>query len=76
MLTVQYRMHSDIMQWSSDEMYAGKLQAHESVAGHRLYDLKVAAPFIFAFLLDLTLPALHQMAHHQSEHSHQWILLI
>lgn len=66
MLTVQYRMHSEIMQWSSDEMYAGKLQAHESVAGHTLYDLKVAAPFFFAFLVDFALPARHQLALHQS----------
>jgi len=36
MLTVQYRMHSDIMQWSSDAMYQGKLTAAESVASHRL----------------------------------------
>ena len=36
MLTVQYRMHTDIMQWSSDAMYQGKLTAAESVATHRL----------------------------------------
>lgn len=36
MLTVQYRMHADIMTWSSEAMYQGKLTAAESVATHRL----------------------------------------
>lgn len=39
MLTTQYRMHADIMQWSSDEMYGGKLRAHDSVAEHSLQGL-------------------------------------
>ncbi|KAI9221720.1 P-loop containing nucleoside triphosphate hydrolase protein [Blastocladiella britannica] len=34
LLTVQYRMHESIMQFSSDELYGGRLTAHESVA-HR-----------------------------------------
>lgn len=41
MLNVQYRMHEDIMTWSSKEMYGGHLQAHESVALHRLRDIPV-----------------------------------
>ena len=41
MLTVQYRMHQSIMQWSSDELYGGALTAHSSVADHSLSDLKV-----------------------------------
>ncbi len=41
MLTVQYRMHADIMQWSSDELYGGRLTAHNSVMQHTLMDLKV-----------------------------------
>ena len=36
MLTVQYRMNTAIMQWSSDQLYQGKLTAHSSVAGHLL----------------------------------------
>ncbi|KAG0596165.1 hypothetical protein M758_UG230200 [Ceratodon purpureus] len=39
MLTVQYRMHELIMQWSSHELYNDKIQAHSSVAGHSLCDL-------------------------------------
>ncbi|XP_020598926.1 DNA-binding protein SMUBP-2 [Phalaenopsis equestris] len=40
MLTVQYRMHELIMSWSSGEFYGGKIQAHSSVAEHRLWDLE------------------------------------
>eukprot|EP01025_Chloroclados_australasicus_P056243 TRINITY_DN6926_c0_g1_i3.p2 TRINITY_DN6926_c0_g1~~TRINITY_DN6926_c0_g1_i3.p2 ORF type:complete len:200 (+),score=26.32 TRINITY_DN6926_c0_g1_i3:295-894(+) len=36
MLRVQYRMNSGIMEWSSNEMYGGQLEAHESVADHAL----------------------------------------
>jgi ATP-dependent RNA/DNA helicase IGHMBP2 len=38
-LVEQYRMHEDIMQFSSDEFYQGSLQAHPSVQGHLLEDL-------------------------------------
>jgi predicted DNA helicase len=38
-LTVQYRMHADIMGFSNAEFYDGELVAHETVAGHRLCDL-------------------------------------
>ncbi|KAI3471661.1 hypothetical protein Pfo_028311 [Paulownia fortunei] len=40
MLTVQYRMHELIMNWSSEELYHGKIKAHSSVAAHTLYDLE------------------------------------
>jgi len=40
MLTVQYRMHELIMNWSSKELYNNKIKAHSSVAGHMLYDLE------------------------------------
>ncbi|KAL8492804.1 hypothetical protein ACS0TY_024120 [Phlomoides rotata] len=40
MLTVQYRMHELIMNWSSKELYHGKITAHSSVAAHTLYDLE------------------------------------
>jgi len=40
MLTVQYRMHEHIMNWSSKELYNNKIKAHSSVAGHMLYDLE------------------------------------
>ncbi|MCU0431345.1 MAG: AAA domain-containing protein [Cytophagaceae bacterium] len=36
MLQVQYRMHRDIMAFSSNKFYNGKLQAHASVENHRL----------------------------------------
>ncbi|XP_027068581.2 uncharacterized protein [Coffea arabica] len=39
MLTVQYRMHELIMNWSSQELYDSKIKAHPSVAAHMLYDL-------------------------------------
>lgn len=38
-LVVQYRMHTEIMTFSSQEFYNNSLLAHESVAGHRLCDL-------------------------------------
>jgi ATP-dependent RNA/DNA helicase IGHMBP2 len=38
-LTVQYRMHEDIMRFSSDLFYEGSLVADVSVASHRLIDL-------------------------------------
>ncbi|CAI0438191.1 unnamed protein product [Linum tenue] len=42
MLTVQYRMHELIMNWSSKELYDSKIDAHPSVAAHALYDLEGA----------------------------------
>lgn len=39
MLNIQYRMHSQIMQWSSDEFYEGKLEADNSVSEHLLCEL-------------------------------------
>lgn len=39
MLTVQYRMHKDIMTWSSSEFYDDKLVAHPSVEQHVLEDI-------------------------------------
>ncbi|NXS52227.1 SMBP2 protein, partial [Brachypteracias leptosomus] len=44
MLRVQYRMHQDIMQWASTEMYGGQLTAHPSVAQHLLRDLPGVSP--------------------------------
>ncbi len=38
-LTVQYRMHHEIMQFSSNELYEGSLVAHASVESHLLKDL-------------------------------------
>ncbi|MGE3776449.1 MAG: AAA domain-containing protein [Pirellulaceae bacterium] len=38
-LTVQYRMHHAIMEFSSEEFYSGNLVADPSVAMHRLADL-------------------------------------
>ncbi len=39
MLQIQYRMHEDIMKWTSDAMYEGKLLADKSVATHLLSDI-------------------------------------
>ncbi|CAN0424137.1 unnamed protein product [Lampetra fluviatilis] len=39
MLTVQYRMNAAIMDWASQHVYQGKLEAHPSVASHLLKDL-------------------------------------
>ncbi len=39
LLTVQYRMHDAIMTFPSGEFYGGRLEAHESVAGHTLAGL-------------------------------------
>ncbi|KAL0968844.1 hypothetical protein UPYG_G00272620 [Umbra pygmaea] len=39
MLTVQYRMNSNIMTWASEQMYQGKLTAHSSVENHLLRDM-------------------------------------
>lgn len=43
-LTVQYRMHQSIMEFSSNEFYDGSLLADASVAGHGLQDLEGVAP--------------------------------
>ncbi|KAL1192442.1 Regulator of nonsense transcripts 1 [Cardamine amara subsp. amara] len=40
MLTVQYRMHELIMNWSSEELYDNKIRAHPSVASHMLFELE------------------------------------
>jgi ATP-dependent RNA/DNA helicase IGHMBP2 len=39
MLDTQYRMNEQIMAWSSEHLYEGKLKAHASVASHCLSDL-------------------------------------
>ena len=38
-LTVQYRMHEEIMRYPSAQFYGDSLEADDSVAGHRLCDL-------------------------------------
>jgi ATP-dependent RNA/DNA helicase IGHMBP2 len=43
-LVVQYRMHTDIMSFSSAEFYENSLVAHESVARHLLQDLPGVEP--------------------------------
>jgi hypothetical protein len=39
LLTIQHRMHGDVMAFSNTEFYGGELAADESVDGHRLCDL-------------------------------------
>lgn len=48
LLSVQYRMHEQIMSFSSDHFYDGELVAHESVAGHLLSDLEFVEPTEFS----------------------------
>ena len=36
MLSVQYRMNTDIMEFPSDQFYNGRLRAHDSVKNHKL----------------------------------------
>ena len=43
-LNTQYRMHEQIMQFSSDEFYGGTLIAAESVRNHLLSDLPKVSP--------------------------------
>ncbi len=52
MLTVQYRMHEQIMQFSSEQFYDGRLEAHASVrhAGLDAYDLHFAPDLPVEFL--------------------------
>ncbi len=44
LLTVQYRMHADIMGFSSAEFYNGELIADDSVVSHRLAELSGVEP--------------------------------
>jgi ATP-dependent RNA/DNA helicase IGHMBP2 len=52
MLTVQYRMHEQIMAFSSEQFYNGQLQAHQSVrhAGLEAYDACFAPDLPVEFL--------------------------
>ncbi len=65
MLTVQYRMHQQIMEFSSEQFYDGQLEAHQSVrdAGLDAYDLDFAPDLPVEFLdtaglsfLEITIP--------------------
>lgn len=47
LLTVQYRMHALISDWSSTEMYDGALRPDASVAQHRLSDLSNPHAYFF-----------------------------
>jgi superfamily I DNA and/or RNA helicase len=52
MLTMQYRMHSDIMNFSSNRFYGGQLAPHASVhhAGLEAYDWRFAADLPVEFI--------------------------
>ena len=65
MLTVQYRMHEQIMRFSSEQFYDGQLEPHHSVrhAGLEAYDLRFAPDLPVEFLdtagfgfLEITIP--------------------
>jgi len=65
MLRVQYRMHQQIMEFSSRQFYDGQLEAHQSVrdAGLEAYDLGFAPDLPVEFLdtagfgfLEITIP--------------------
>jgi ATP-dependent RNA/DNA helicase IGHMBP2 len=47
MLTVQYRMHRQIMDFSSEQFYQDELQAHPSVVDHTLHGIEGIAPSEF-----------------------------
>jgi len=50
MLTTQYRMHQDIMQWSSQEFYKGQLKAGtDEIAEHLLCDMPLNTSSLDAF---------------------------
>lgn len=44
MLEVQYRMHEQIMAFSNEHFYEGRLVAHESVASHTISGLNIVEP--------------------------------
>jgi len=44
-LTIQYRMHKDIMEFSNEHFYDNMLKAHPSVASHSLNDLNGFEPY-------------------------------
>jgi predicted DNA helicase len=46
LLRTQYRMNEMIMQFSNDEFYQGKLEAHESVAHHHLAHSPLPVEFV------------------------------
>ena len=46
LLEEQYRMHADIMSYSSKVFYQDRLKAHGSVAGHKLHDADMPMQFI------------------------------
>jgi predicted DNA helicase len=44
-LTIQYRMHQDIMKFSNENFYQNQLKAHPSVSKHSLMDLPGFEPY-------------------------------
>ena len=46
LLEEQYRMHEQIMGYSSEHFYKGRLRAHPTVAGHTIFDGAPALSFI------------------------------
>jgi superfamily I DNA and/or RNA helicase len=46
LLEEQYRMHEQIMGYSSETFYQGRLRAHATVAGHTIFDGAPALSFI------------------------------
>jgi superfamily I DNA and/or RNA helicase len=77
MLNVQYRMHTQIMGFSSETFYGGQLVPHQSVrhAGLEAYDLRFAPDFPVEFIdtagcgfLELAIPESRSTANPEEAH--------
>jgi ATP-dependent RNA/DNA helicase IGHMBP2 len=82
MLKVQYRMHNDIMNWSSNEFYKGELRAGEGIGEHLLCDLEgvqeTDETMTPLFMIDTSGCGMEESAHKEGEsikNEHEVILV-